>query len=198
MSKFYGQAWIEGNSLVQEVITFTTGSDNTSKVEVLIADIWTNLKGTVEAVTEAPAGTEESASGNDPAVKGYFQSPSNPKFFYWKIRQTPVDGTGSDFYLTYPCPEPGLDVSVYPPVPIFNPPYDPSDYDENAEPWAYYWVGKLKEAADNYEKYAAIQRKEVLFPGTSYVGQSGDTVIVPDTTFINNDLGDISNLLRLF
>ena len=189
MSKFYGQAWIEGDSLVQEVITFTQGSDNLTQVDVLVANIWDNLKGTAAGKIEPPVSIENTATGNDPAFLGYFQSPSNPKFFFWKIRQTPIDN-GSDFYIAYPCPEPKGDT--------FEPPYNPSDYSDSTEPWAHYWVTKIKEADENYEKSATIQRNEVVFPGTSFIGQDGDEVTINDFTYINNDLGDISNLLRLF
>ena len=157
MSKFYGQPWIDGNKLVQEVITFTTGSDTKTEIEVLISDIWDNLKN---------------------------------NFFFWKVKQTPVDGTSSNFYIAFPCPEPKDGV--------FEEPYDPTEWDEVSSPYAFYWVTKMKEATENYEKSAAIQRKEVTFPGTSYVGQDGDTVVIDDYKFTNIDLGDISNLLRLF
>lgn len=190
MSKFYGQPWIDGNSLVQEVITFTTGSDTKTEIEVLISDIWDNLKNNFDSAIEPPVGDEDTAGENDPSVKGYYKSPSKSNFFFWKVKQTPVDGTSSNFYIAFPCPEPKDGV--------FEEPYDPTKWDSATEPYAFYWVTKMKEATDNYEKSDTIQRKEVTFPGTSYIGQDGDEVVINDYQFVNNDLGDISNLLRLF
>lgn len=190
MSKFYGQAWINENSLVQEVITFTPEFDTKTEVVVLIENIWNNLKDNVVSVIEPPVGNEESATESDPNVMGYYVSPSKSNFFFWKVKQTPVDGVSGNFYIAFPCPEPKGGV--------YAEPYDPTQFNKNTKPYSFYWVTKMKEATENYEKSTTIQRKEVTFPGTSYIGQDGSEVVVEETTFVNNDLGDISNLLRLF
>jgi hypothetical protein len=40
--------------------------------------------------------------------------------------------------------------------------------------------------------------KEVVFEGTTYQDQEGQDVELPDYTFNNSDIGDITNLLSLF
>ncbi len=197
MSKFYGQPWISDNKLLQEVVIFKPGTDAETTVEVLINNIWDNLLDAVVGKIEPPVGTEQTAGSSDPSVSGYYQSISNPKFFFWKVRQTPVDESGSDFYMAFPCPEPDDKVFANP-DPTKPTEYDPTKYDENTQPWPFYWVTKMKEAEENYENEIAIQKKEITFPGSSYVGQDGETVTLDEMTIKNNDLSDISNLLRLF
>ena len=197
MSKFYGQPWISDNQLLQEVVTFKPGADAETTVEVLIDNIWENLLDNVVGKVEPPVGTEQVAGPSDPTVSGYYQSVSNPKFFFWKVKQTPIDEASSDFYLAFPCPEPDDKVFANP-DPEKPTEYDPSKYDENTQPWPFYWVTKMKQAEENYENEIAIQRKEITFPGSSFVGQDGEPVTLDEMTIKNNDLSDISNLLRLF
>ena len=57
----------------------------------------------------------------------------------------------------------------------------------------------MKEAVSNYETRAAIQKKEIIFPGTEYVDPgTGELVKVSETRVKNTDVSDITNLLNLF
>jgi hypothetical protein len=95
---------------------------------------------------------------------------------------------GEDLTIKFeaPRPKPGL----------FPEPYDPSNY---SEPYAHYWVGKLKESVENYENKIAIQKKEVIFPTHSVVNfKTGEPETVEEIVVKNNDISDLSNLLSLF
>lgn len=106
------------------------------------------------------------------------------KYFYWiyKMTDTEDDDVEIDVYFECPEPKPGL----------FSKPYDPEKVTGD---YAKYWVNILKNAEDNYEYKAAIQKKEIVFPGTAYVNQNGELVKVEETKVSNTDIGDISNLL---
>lgn len=167
MSKtVYGQAYIQNNSLVQETITFTEGqSDCTNGINVIIADIWTDLM---------------SASGE-------YKYNESKTYFYWEYNMTSLDDDDVTVKVNYNCPQPkdGL----------LNP--EMADDSVHGE-WAKYWLAKIKEANENAENALAIQRKEVTFPGTSYIKQNGEVETINDYVFRNNDIGDITNLLSLF
>jgi hypothetical protein len=52
---------------------------------------------------------------------------------------------------------------------------------------------------ENYEYEAAIQKKEIVFPGTQYVDfNTGELVEVAETKISNTDIGDITNLISMF
>lgn len=163
-----GQAWIEGNSLVQEQILFIPGKSITAtNVVVLINDIWADLM---------------SSAGK------YKVSPNNSRYFYWEYKQTDTADDDNEITVRIECPKPKED--------LFNEPYNPDDYESE---WAKYWVGKMKEAVSNYETRAAIQKKEIIFPGTEYVDPgTGELVKVSETRVKNTDVSDITNLLNLF
>jgi hypothetical protein len=78
---------------------------------------------------------------------------------------------------------------------LFTEPYDPST---GKNDWEKYWLSKFKTAYDNATKYYTIQPKEIVFPGTEYVNPQGEIVTVEERSEVNNNLGDITNLLTLF
>jgi hypothetical protein len=53
-------------------------------------------------------------------------------------------------------------------------------------------------AYENATKYYTIQPKEIVFPGTEYVNPQGEVVTVDERSEMNDNLGDITNLLTLF
>ena len=69
---------------------------------------------------------------------------------------------------------------------------------EISENYAKYWITKLDKIMKDAENEYAIQRKEVIFDGVTYQDQEGNDVVLPDYTFTNSDLGDITNLLSMF
>lgn len=158
-----GQAWIQGDKLVQEQILITPGSVSSTNVVALIENIWEDLIG---------AGTYKTNG------RGYF---------YWEYKMTDTEDDNVEMVVKFECPKPKEG--------LFQEPYDPS---KCSGEYSKYWVGRLKTAVDNFELKSTVQRKEVIFPGTTYVDSKGDVVELEDTKFSNNDLGDITNLLNIF
>lgn len=108
-------------------------------------------------------------------------------YFWWEVKMTDTETEDSEVTVKFECPKPKEG--------LFSEPYDPDKADGE---YAKYWVGRLKTATENYEYKAAIQKKEVVFPGTSYVNQNGELVEVKETKVGNSDIGDITNLLNMF
>lgn len=158
-----GQAWIQGDKLVQEQILITPGSVSSTNVVALIENIWEDLIGTGTYKTNG---------------RGYF---------YWEYKMTDTEDDNVEMVVKFECPKPKEG--------LFQEPYDPS---KCSGEYSKYWVGRLKTAVDNFELKSTVQRKEVIFPGTTYVDSKGDVVELEDTKFSNNDLGDITNLLNIF
>jgi hypothetical protein len=162
-----GQAWIEGNKLVQEQILLTSTHANTLNTVVLIDDIWADLT---------------SASGT------YKVSPNNSRYFYWEYQMTDTEDDEHEVTVKFECPKPKEG--------LFTEPYDPNSVEGD---YAIYWVTKMKEAVENYEYKAAVQKKEIIFPGTSYMSPDTNTIEqVQEIKVKNSDISDISNLLSLF
>ena len=68
-----GQAWIQGNSLVQEQLLIIPGSTAIAEnVVVLIEDIWDNLM--------------QEAGNNE-----YGYKTNGKKYFYWETKQTSIE-----------------------------------------------------------------------------------------------------------
>lgn len=112
---------------------------------------------------------------------------NNKGYFYWEVDMTSMEDDDVEVKVNVECPKPKPG--------LFQEPYDPDSVDSS---YAKYWVGKMKTAQENYDNEYAIQRKEVVFTGSTYLDQTGEAVVLDDYTFINSDLGDISNLLSLF
>lgn len=117
---------------------------------------------------------------------GTFKS-NGKNYFYWEYYMTDTENDDTEVKINYECPRPKEG--------LFEKPYDPDEYDSE---YAKYWVGKLKTAEENYENCAAIQKKEIVFPGTRYIDQNGEFIEVKETKISNTDLGEITNLLNLF
>ena len=159
-----GQAWIQGDSLVQEQILIVPNSAATRNVVVLIDNIWEDLT-------------------SDEGTYKY----NGKNYFYWEYKMTDTEDDDSEITIKFECPRPKSG--------LFTEPYDPEKVNGK---YSKYWVSKLEQATNNFEYKAAIQKKEIVFPGTSYVNQEGELVKVEETRICNNDLGDISNLLGFF
>ena len=100
---------------------------------------------------------------------------------------TDTEDDNVEIVVKFECPKPKEG--------LFKEPYNPK---EQIGEYAKYWVTRLKTTVDNYELKSTVQRKEVIFPGTTYVDSKGEVVELEDTKFSNNDLGDITNLLNIF
>ena len=160
-----GQAWVSGDSLVQDQILLTENGKSSENTVVLIANIWDDLT---------------KASGNE-------YKTNNKGYFFWEVEMTSMENDDIIVKVNIECPKPKQG--------LFQEPYDPESVDSS---YAKYWVGKMKTAQENYENEYAIQRKEVVFDGCTYLDQEGQEVELPDYTFNNSDIGDITNLLSLF
>ena len=164
-----GELWIEKGALLQEVTSIYTNGKITQDVVVRIPNIWSS-----DQLTSTTEVEDIKTNG-----KGYF---------YWEFEMTDLYNDDVNVKVQIECPKPDYG--------IFSEPYDPDEYAENT--YGNYWVTKLKESTENYENHVAIQRKNVTFKGSNYVNQNGELVQVEDTVFVNNDLGDITNLLNMF
>ena len=119
---------------------------------------------------------------------GTYKFNSKKDYFFWEVEQTSIDDDSTTVIVRYDCPRPKEG--------LFEEPYDPESVSGE---WAKYWVTKFKTASENYEYKAAIQKKEIVFPGTSYYDFSQDQMVTTEETRVKNtDLGDIENLLSLF
>lgn len=173
----YGQAWISGNSLVQDIITLTlngTSATSTESTETVVEDIWEDL-------TTLTDTHEYKTNG-----KGYF---------YWEVEMTSLEDDNETVKVNIECPKPNVDI---------NPFWKTTEIDDSwaaeeiANNYAKYWLVKLDKIMKDAENEYAIQRKEVIFPGSTYLKQDGTSTTVEDYTFRNSDIGDIANLLSMF
>lgn len=123
----------------------------------------------------------------DLKTDGTYKSNKKKNYFFWEYKMTDTENENSEVTIKFECPQPKEG--------LFEEPYDPDTVEGD---YAKYWVKKLKTSTENYEYKAAIQKKEIVFPGTRYVNQEGEVVEVKESRISNTDIGDITNLLGLF
>lgn len=117
---------------------------------------------------------------------GKFKSNAKKTFFYWEYKQTDSEDDTSEVDVLIECPKPKEG--------LFSPPYTAVGRSD----WEKYWLGRLKKTAERYEDAYAIQKKQVIFPETTFIDQKGQTITFNEFTEKNNDIDDISNLLSMF
>ena len=112
-----------------------------------------------------------------------------PGYFYWEYEMTDTEDDEVTRTVHFECPRPKYG--------LFEEPYDPELVEGD---YAKYWVAKMKETAENYEKAYAIQRKEIILKGTEYFDPITEDIITVDDEVVetNTGFGDITNLLNLF
>lgn len=121
------------------------------------------------------------------SASGQYQTNGNG-YFYWEYQQTTIDDDDVEVTVKLECPKPKEG--------LFTAPYDPDSVEGE---YAKYWVAKIKLATDNYEYKMAIQKKEIIFPGSKYRDEvTGDLITEEEIRVQNTDLGDIENLLNLY
>lgn len=166
-----GQAWLEGDALMQEQILIVSGSQDSSYNTVaLIEDVWEDLM----------------------SDDGTYKCNGKKDYFYWEVEMTDSENEDNTITVKFECPKPKEELFIDEDTGEL---IDEGDIEGD---YAEYWYAKIKQAKENFEKSATIQREEVTFPGTQYVGQDGTTITLDDYEYRNNDFGDISNLLNLF
>jgi len=162
-----GQAWIEGEDLVQEQVMLIPGKAAITNVVAIISNIWDDLT---------------SASGT------YHTGVKKAGYFYWEVTMTDSENDEVEITVPFECPRPKEG--------LFTAPYDPEAVEGD---YAKYWVQRMKEASENYEKAYAIQRKEILLKGTEYFDTNIEGIKkVDDIVETNSNFGDITSLLGLF
>lgn len=163
----YGQAYITGKSLVQDVIflVVTNGGKNVVQSEntvIIIEDIWSDL-----------------LDKNGTSKKG------RKGYWYWEVEMTDIDEPDHNVKMKIGCPKPGPEVFDYN--------YEPS---ENDSEWAAYWKEKMLEAINSpYNSTNAITPAEVTLPGTKYVDQNGDLITLNEVKVSRDGLSDVQNLM---
>lgn len=192
-----GQAWISGDKLVQDQITFELDGTVTSEEKVLIENIWE------DSLFKQGSTTVASNPGNvTPETYKYIvysttknkdgeEKPSKC-YFFWEYAMTDTENSDSEVVVRLECPKPKQG--------IFGPCYPYSlDNPESGSEYAEYYINKLNEASENFENAAAIQKKEIIFPGTQRIDfTSGGVDTTKEFRVNNSDIGDITNLLSLF
>ena len=112
---------------------------------------------------------------------------NNKRYFYWEYKITDSEDDDVQLTVKYECPQPSYFGDDF---------FGPEDTEDTVKgEYAKYWIKKFNVARDNFEYKAAIQKKEIVFPGTSYVNQKGELVEVKEIRNTNTELGDITNLL---
>jgi len=105
-------------------------------------------------------------------------------YFYWEVEQTSIDDDNVNVTVYIECPKPREE--------------DFANLSTASGEWAEYWLNRYNTAMENAEKYLTIQKKELVFPGSRYLNQYGETVTIEDSKETNNELGSIANLLSMF
>ena len=108
-------------------------------------------------------------------------------YFYWEYKMTDSENDDVNTTIKYECPQPSYFGDDF-----FT---EEDTIDTVKGEYSKYWINKINTAKDNFEYKAAIQKKEIVFPGTSYVNQKGELVEVKEIRNANTELGDITNLL---
>lgn len=108
-------------------------------------------------------------------------------YFYWEYKMTDSEDDSAEVSVMIECPRPKEG--------LFQEPYEP---DEARGEYEKFWLKKYKAAADNAKNSFTIQPKEIVLGGTEYVNPQGDVVRVEEKKIINDNLGDVTNLLAMF
>lgn len=174
-----GQAWINKEK---------TGSDENGNPIYTYSLVQDTITFDVGKETSAVEVIIEDIWEDLTSASGKYKFNSKKDYFYWEYKMTDISDDNLEVTVNFDCPRPIEG--------IFEEPYDPESVSGE---YAKYWVEKLKTVSDNYENAAAIQRKEVVFPGTEAINYStGEIETYEDIIFHNSDLGDVTNLLNLF
>lgn len=179
-----GQAWISATgSLLQDQICIYPDGRSTSNVVALIPDVWENLF---------------TGGGNNQEDVDYIWT-NNKGFYFWKVKTTDIGDDSIEVDVFIQCPKPRYeDIDR-----LLSTEISPRTVEINGSsveeiPWVTYWAERYRTTLKNAEDKLAIQKKEIVFPGTSYIDQHGNTVEVEEKKETNYELGSIANLLSMF
>jgi hypothetical protein len=161
----YGQAYIIGNSLVQDIIFLVTDGKNTSRSEntvIVIEDIWEDLL---------------SVSGQ--AIEG------RPGYWYWEVDMTDIEDPDTTVKMRINCPKPGPEV--------FNNDFEIEPGDSDWAKYWKGKIQEALDSPFNSKN--ALTPEEVILPGTKYIDQNGDLVTLEDVKVTREGLSDVQNLM---
>lgn len=161
----YGQPFLADESLMQDVTLLVINGQNSTSSENTVVII-ENIWNDLKSKT------------------GKFKN-NGKGFWYWEVDVTDMEDPDKTMKVKYPCPKPTMETFE-----------NNIEVSENDSAWTTYWKLKMKVTLDSlYNSTNAVQRKQVTLAGTTYVDQNGNVITLPAKTVINNDLGDIQNLL---
>lgn len=172
----YGQAYIIKRGL----------DSNNRRIYSLVQDVFLIVPG------QAVATNTVEIVGNiieDLRSEGTYKW-NGKKYFYWEYSMTDIGDDDTTVTVKFECPPPSYFGDIF-----FK---DTDTLDTLDGDYAKYWFEKYSTAKENYEYKGSIQKKEIVFPKTSYVNSNGDLVEVDEIKVTNTDVGDITNLLNLF
>ncbi len=162
----YGQAYIVGTALVQDLIFLSTLDgkyiDRSESTVIVINNIWDDLK-----------------DKNGTSKMG------RPGYWYWEVNMSEIDDPDITIKVKVECPKPGPE--------IFDNDLEDKSTDSD---WTLYWKDKMRKILDSpYNSKNAMSPEEIILPGTKYVDQNGDLVVLDDVKIAKNGLSDAQNLM---
>lgn len=161
----YGQAYIMGESLVQDIIFLVTDGKTTSRSEntvIVIENIWEDL-----------------LSNSGQAKEG------RPGYWYWEVDMTDIEDPDTTVKMRINCPKPGPEV--------FNNDFEIKSGDSNWAKYWKGKIQEVLDSPFNSTN--AITPEEVILPGTKYINQNGDLVTLEDVKVTRYGLSEVQNLM---
>ena len=161
----YGQVYIINDSLVQDQILLITDGRTVNRSENTVIII-NNI-------------WEDLKDSNGSAKKG------RPGFWYWEADMTDIDDPDTVVKIRINCPKPGPEVFE-------------NDFEDKGgdSEWTTYWKGKMREALNSlYNSKNAISPEEIVLPGTKYVDQNGDLVVLDKVKMSRDGISEVQNLM---
>ena len=121
----------------------------------------------------------------DLLTSGTYKSNKKKNWFYWEFDKTSIDNDDIVIKEKFECPKPK---EKY---------YDQLVNGDFSGDYADYWKGKIETARENYEKEAAILKKEVILePCPDYTLVDGTNVTSEKKTIVrDNPFDELGNLL---
>ena len=164
----YGQAFIQGDQLVQETITFTDTGEAYNGINVIIEDIWEDL-----------------------LADSHQYKKSGKKYFYWEYTQTNDEDTDITIKFEAPVPKPRLFDSTGLLEEI-----DPTPYQGEYPKYWIEKINESRKNYEN--KIAIQKKEIIFAENKTVNFDDGSIVDNPGYKVVNNDLGYIENLISIF
>ena len=164
----YGQAFIQGDKLVQETVTFTDTGNVYNGINVIIEDIWEDL-----------------------LADSHQYKLSGKKYFYWEYTQTNDEDVDITIKFEAPVPKPRL----FDPTGLLKE-IDPSSYQGEYPKYWIEKINESRKNYEN--KIAIQKKEIIFAENKTVNFDDGSIVDNPGYTVVNNDLGYIESLISIF